>query len=109
MRALVVVFVLACGGHPSTPSARWKTPASLAYVPADSPYVVAGLEPLDDPHAERMFGNFGSQLAQLRDKHPDTTKLSDRVLVAIADEIAGKSYKQWRDDLGFDTSGRFVL
>ena len=54
----VLVVALSCGGAtpPSgTLSSAWVAPAILAHVPADSPYLVASLEPLSEKTRQRML------------------------------------------------------
>jgi hypothetical protein len=49
---VAVVAVSSCGGRPASEqaalSSSWVAPAMLSSVPADSPYVLGVLEPVDD-------------------------------------------------------------
>ncbi|HEX7112131.1 MAG TPA: hypothetical protein VF216_06790, partial [Mizugakiibacter sp.] len=90
--------------------------APLAFVPADSPYVFANLEPLPDDvlqaYQQRMptvwkaqFGGLGELADALREKDPETA----RALDAIAAEIGGLDTPQkWRA-AGIDTHGHYAL
>lgn len=113
----VVAGALACGGgapQPATLSSRWSAPSILAEVPADAPYAVALLEPMNDALRRRMMHNLDAQLAQSMkalDKLRDRGKLEPwmRAMLALADELRGKGAAAWFDQLGIDPHGRFVL
>jgi hypothetical protein len=59
VRAIALLLIAAaCGSHPrDSVHGSWKGPAALAYVPADTPYVLATLDPMTDDVQEYMFGN----------------------------------------------------
>lgn len=90
--------------------------APLAFVPADTPYVFANLEPLPEDvlqaYQQRMptvwkaqFGGLGELADALREKDPDTA----RALDAVAAEIGSLDTPQkWRA-AGIDTRGHYAL
>lgn len=60
----VVVVAWSCGGggggsgggsRSGTLSSRWAAPSILSHVPADSPYLVAMLEPVNESLRQRMM------------------------------------------------------
>lgn len=116
--AVVAGALMSCGGgapQPATLSSRWSAPSILAEVPADAPYLVALLEPMNDALRRRMMGNLDAQIAQsmkaldkLRD---ETGKLEPwmRAVRALAGELRGKGAAAWFDQLGIDPRGRFVV
>jgi hypothetical protein len=116
--AIVAGAVVSCGGSapPPTLSSRWSAPSILAEVPADAPYVIALLEPMNDALRRRMMQNLDSQLAQSMkalDKlgDADRSKLEPwmRAVLALAGEIRSKGAAAWFDQLGIDPRGRFVI
>lgn len=116
--AVVAGALMSCGGgapQPATLSSRWSAPAILAKVPADTPYLLALLEPMNDALRRRMLHDFDAQMAQslktldkLRD---DRGKLEPwvRAVRVLAEELRGKGASAWFDQLGIDPKGRFVV
>jgi hypothetical protein len=116
--AVVAGALMSCGGgapQPATLSSRWSAPSILAEVPADAPYLLALLEPMNDALRRRMLHDFDAQIAQslktldkLRD---DRGKLEPwmRAVRVLADELRGKGASAWFDQLGIDPKGRFVV
>jgi hypothetical protein len=122
MRALLVFVLvcLGCGGpakeRPAAAlSAKWSAPSMLAKVPADSPYLFAMLDPLPQVMRQKMFGSLDAKVElereRLRDPSVDRQTLSetDRMWLAVLDELEGKDMKNWGRELGFDPNGRFVF
>ena len=118
----VVVLVAACGGKspPAAPqaalSSRWSAPAILAPVPADSPYVLALVDPVSEALRAKMMARLDAQLTQSMQKleglnGADRSKLEPwaRALLALTDELRGTKPSQWFEKLGLDARGRFVL
>jgi len=113
----VVVAALSCGS--SQPTARkpaWVAPAILAQVPADSPYVFATLQPLEDKLRRRMFGAASRSLDELVKTTSGLTPderanlgPAMRAVLALAEDLRGKDLTTWWRELGFDPSGRFVV
>ena len=86
--------------------------APLAFVPADTPYVVANLDVPDDDTRAALFAQADAQLpaqvAQLKSaanelngKDPDTANL----LRALAAELDGKTAEQFVKNAGLDEKG----
>jgi hypothetical protein len=92
--------------------------APLAFVPADTPYVFANIEPFPTAITTRWMQQFDvaarlwqSQLAQgikkLEATRPDAPEL--KWLRAVNAELEGKTMTQVFDTLGYDLQGRFAL
>lgn len=90
--------------------------APLAFVPADTPYVVANLATLDDDTRQALFAQANAQLPsqvaqmksaaeELKAKDPDTANL----LNAFASELDGKTVEQFAQNTGIDTKGYSAL
>ncbi|HEX7842824.1 MAG TPA: hypothetical protein VF469_35365 [Kofleriaceae bacterium] len=116
----VVVVAWSCGGgggtsRPAALSSRWTAPPILSHVPADSPYLVAVLEPMDESLRRRMLQGFDKQIAEsmhMLDKARDSGHTLEpwmRVVSAIMNELRGKDAATWTEQLGFDPRGKFVL
>ncbi len=86
--------------------------APLAFVPADTPYVAANLDVLDDSTREALFAQANAQLPaqvaqmkaaadELKAKDPDAANL----LRAFASEFDGKTIEQFAKNTGLDTKG----
>src|SRR5262245_9717955 len=121
-RLLAVVVLVACGGKPapSAPqaalSSRWSAPAILAPVPADSPYVVALVDPVSEALRAKMMARLDAQLTQSMQKlgalsgvDRSTLEPWARALLALGDELRGTKPSQWFEKLGLTERGRFVL
>src|SRR5215468_8098949 len=116
--AVVTGALVSCGGsasQPATLSSRWSAPTILAEVPADAPYVVALLEPMNDALRRRMMQNLDAQLAQwtkaldkLREARAGTLEPWMRGVLAVIDQMRGKGTAAWFDELGIDPHGRSV-
>jgi hypothetical protein len=115
--AVVAGALLSCGGgapQPATLSSRWSAPSILAEVPADTPYLIAVLEPVDDALRRRMLHSFDTQLAQspvfkeLDALRADSSKPWMRAVGAMLDELRSKGAAAWFDQLGIDPRGRFA-
>lgn len=86
--------------------------APLAFVPADTPYVAANLDVLDDDTRAALFAQANMQLPaqvaqmksaadQLQAKDPETASL----LRAFASELDGKTVEAFAKNAGLDTKG----
>jgi hypothetical protein len=116
---VVAVAIAACGGgapQPGTLSSRWAAPPILSHVPADTPYLVAVLDPMNEAMRRRMMQGFDDRLLQtLRtlDKASgfghDKPEPWMKVVMALANEVKGKDPQKWGEQLGFNPRGRFVL
>src|SRR5579872_4779874 len=113
--AAVAGALMSCGGsapQPATLSSRWSAPSILAEVPADTPYLAALLEPMNDALRRRMMHNLDAQLAQSMqalDKLGDAREPWVRALHTLVGELRGKGVSAWYDQLGIDPHGRFVV
>ena len=87
--------------------------APLAFVPADTPYVVANLDVLDEGTRKALLvqtnAQLPSQLVQLKsaaddmaEKDPDTARL----LKAVIAELDGKTIEQFAQNAGLNIKGR---
>ncbi|AIF47194.1 hypothetical protein [Dyella japonica] len=87
--------------------------APLAFVPADTPYVVANLDVLDDDTRKALLAQadaqLPSELTQLRstasdmaEKDPDLSRL----LKAMIAELDGKTIEQFAQNAGLNIKGR---
>lgn len=90
--------------------------APLAFVPADTPYVVANLDVLDDDTRKALLAQANAQLpselTQLRstaddmaEKDPDLSRL----LKAIIAELDGKTIEQFAQNAGLNIKGRSAV
>lgn len=114
----VAFVLLSCGGgtpQSATLSSTWVAPAILSNVPADSPYLIASLEPLSDAMRQRMMRGFDKQFSDLMRvidrSRAEATTLEPwmRAMLALMDELRGKGIANWEQALGFDPKGRFAL
>lgn len=123
LRFCVVVVALACvscGGKSPGPggpaSGPWSAPAILAQIPADTPYVIAALEQVDDKTRQHLLDGVNSSVAQLlktvdklREGDPATLEPWMRAVLVVADELRGKPPNNWMGELGFHPRGRFAF
>jgi hypothetical protein len=122
LAVVVVVVTVSCGGKPSPSapvqgalSSRWSAPSILAGVPADSPYVVALIDPISEALQKRMMARLDAQLSQSLQKlerlKVDRSKLDPwmRAVLALGDELRGSKPSQWFDKFGINQRGRFVI
>ena len=105
-------------GESGAGSAAADPNAPLAFVPADTPYVFANIEPFPAAITARWMQQFDvvarlwqSQIAQgirkLEQTQPDADEL--KWLRAVNAELEGKTMTQVFDTLGYDLQGRFAL
>ena len=88
----------------------------LAKVPADSPYLMAVLDPMPELVRRQTYKALDKKLAELMaaaelEASVDRSHLNakQKLVLALADELKGKDMANWGRELGFDPSGRFVL
>jgi hypothetical protein len=90
--------------------------APLAFVPADTPYVVASLEPMDDDARQALLAQADAQLPgqlaqmaaaadRLEADNPDAARL----LRAFGDAFKGGSVESFAHDAGIDLKGRMAF
>src|SRR5256885_12556769 len=118
--AIAAAVAVSCGGKQQQPaqgalSSRWTAPSILASVPAESPYVFALHEPMNEALRQRMMGHLDTQLAESF-KALDKLRASKgeiapwmRAVMALGDELRGKPSTTWSEQLGLDPRGRIVL
>jgi hypothetical protein len=109
-----------CGGAAQPPpaalSSRWTAPPLLAHVPADTPYLLAVLEPASPALRKSLMRSFSRQLGEVM-KKADQIKPADlhkaepwqRVVLALAAELRNRDPDTLPEQLGIDLRGRFVL
>lgn len=90
--------------------------APLAFVPADTPYVVANLDVLDDDTRKALLAQADAQLPQeltqlrttadeMAEKDPDLSRL----LKAMIAELDGKTIAQFAQNAGLNIKGRSAV
>lgn len=113
-RTRLIALGLACAGLAAC--AHKDKNAPLAFVPADTPYVVANLAVLDDDTRKALLAQADLQLpvqvaqmdayaARLQVNDPDAANL----VRAFAAEYKGKTVEGFAQSTGFDLKGRFAL
>jgi len=90
--------------------------APLAFVPADTPYVVAKIKPLDDDTRKALLAQADArlplQLAQfsaLADEMAATDADTARLLHALVDEQKGRTIEDFATRAGIELNGRAAL
>lgn len=88
----------------------------LAYVPADTPYLMANLEPMDEELQDVLLSQFNAQMsAQLPQYRQTVASISAKqpqlasLLGAALDELDGKTIQQFAKDNGIDLRGLWAL
>jgi hypothetical protein len=112
---LSIVLAVSCGhpSGPSLPASPWAAPALFADIPADTPYVVAAIDPLDEALRARMYRGVGHKLSELIATADKLVKTEDepwkRALSAVVDSLRGTNLDKWYDTVGFGPSPRFAI
>ncbi len=112
MRLTTRTLALAIGGLLLVGCGHKDKDAPLAFVPADTPYVVANLDVLDDDTRKAMLAQANAQLPaqlaqinssadELAAKDPDTARL----MHAFTAELNGKTLEAFAQNAGFDLKG----
>lgn len=108
LAALACVLLISCSKDaPDSP---------LAYVPADTPYVFASLEPLPAEMRARMFSQLNNMVeanmpvyrGMVETMAKDTPRLG-RLFTVLLDELEGKTIEQAFVDMGVDPAGKWVV
>jgi hypothetical protein len=109
-------LALAVAGMLLAACAHKDKDAPLAFVPADTPYVVANLEVLDDDTRKALLAQADAQLpAQLMQLNSAADEMaardpdSARLLHAFASELSGKSIEAFAQNAGLNLQGRSAL
>lgn len=116
MRMTKRVLALALTGLLLAACSHKDKDAPLAFVPADTPYVLANLDVLDDSTRQAIFtqidaempaqvAQMKSQADQLATNDPDTAKY----LRTVAGEFDGKTAEQITQEAGVDPKGHAAL
>jgi hypothetical protein len=96
-------------GHRDLPSG----PPALALVPADTPYVLAMLAPMDPAIQQKMFARAARVLekngAQLRGALSGEDVAAGRIVGAWLDELQGHMTVEGTTQLGLNPNGRIVV
>ena len=112
---LAVVLVACSHSAPPSPHApqqvasTWKGPAILAPIPADTPYVVAVLEPLPEKLREHWYADNISKVKQALQKAASGEGRVALVAAALYSEIENADDSHWPEALGFAMDARMVL
>ncbi|HET8553230.1 MAG TPA: hypothetical protein VFL78_00225, partial [Rhodanobacteraceae bacterium] len=118
MQRIIRVLALSCAAVALAACSHKDKNAPLAYVPADTPYLVANLKPLTaDARAALMPASTSSivranQVTRLRQAAESlTAEHSDlaHLINAFADSMEGKTYTQMETDAGINPDGLFAI
>lgn len=103
----VIALMLLCAG--ALAACHKKSQAPLAFVPADTPYVIANLKPIDEASLKSMLAQANlqmkGQMAQIRamaGELADTSPKGAAVLRVIADEFDNRNIQQVAQHIGVD-------
>jgi hypothetical protein len=116
MRTTKRVLALALTGLLLAACSHKDKDAPLAFVPADTPYVLANLDVLDDDARQALMteldiripaevAQLKAEAAQVADANPDAAKF----LLTVAGELDGKTAEQISQQAGIDPKGRMAL
>ena len=116
MRSSKRVLALAFSGVLLAACSHKDKDAPLAFAPADTPYVMANLDVLDDSTRQAILAQVDAELPaqvaqmktqadQLADKDPDMAKY----LRTVAGEFDGKTAEQVIQDVGFNPKGYMAV
>ncbi|HET6586731.1 MAG TPA: hypothetical protein VFG67_03050 [Oleiagrimonas sp.] len=120
MQRITRVLVLGCAAVALAACSHKDKNAPLAYVPANTPYLVANLKPLTaDARASLMPAATSSivranqvtrlhQMAQMLSDEPRNADLA-HLINAFADSMAGKTYAQMEAEAGINPDGLFAI
>lgn len=122
--SLVLLLSLGACGKSSEETVAEAAPAAksiLAHVPADTPYLVANLQPVPEDVLDANFARIAPVLdevqAQLSELKSDAfggssvtgDEFSDRLLLALVEEFDGKLNRQGLESLGWDLRSTSVI
>ena len=116
MRSMTRAFALVLAGALLAGCGHRDKDAPLAFVPADTPYVVANLKPMDDDARRAMLAQadlqLPAQLAQMNDaadRVAPENPVAARLLHALAASFKGNTVEGFAHDAGIDLKGRFAF
>lgn len=123
--SLVLVLSLGACGQAEGPTATETAPAAkslLSHVPADTPYLMANLQPVPEavldanferiqPITSEMQAQLSTLKSGLETEGSSITgnEFSDRLLLALLDELDGKLNREGLESLGFDLQSTSVI
>ena len=116
MRLTTRLITLAFAGVLLAACARKDKNAPLAFVPADTPYVIANLDVLDSSTRKTLLAQADAQLPsqvarlnaiaeRMQDHDPDGARL----LLTLAGEFKGKTIEAFAQNAGFNLEGHSAL
>jgi len=117
MRAVLVsvCLVIACGppAAPAHPTSPWSAPSFFADIPADTPYVLASIDPMSDALRDRLYNSIGDSMAKTLANTDKLVKAEDepwkRAIAAITESLRGTDLKKWNETLGFAANARIAI
>lgn len=116
MRLTTRLIALALAGVLLAACASKDKNVPLAFVPADTPYVLANLEVLDGSTRNALLtqadAQLPSQVARLKavaDRMQEVDPDGARLLHTLAGELKGKTIETFARDAGIDLKGHFAL
>jgi hypothetical protein len=115
--SFVLAVVLVACSHSAPPQPRapeqvastWKGPAILANVPADTPYLIAVLEPMPPKLREHWYADNVAKVKNALKKAATGEGRMALVAAALYSEIDGADDAHWPEALGFSMDARMVL
>lgn len=112
--ALVIVGLSACSRESDDVFVREDS--LLRFVPADTPYVFASGEPLDDefldgiePHVDELLGAYRDMLSSLARKESGEASDDSQAFASVLTELSPFFSVQGWKDAGFERDGQMVL
>ncbi|MBL0215972.1 MAG: hypothetical protein IPQ07_19090 [Myxococcales bacterium] len=114
--AVLIVLTQGCGspagtGVRSKPTAAQgaSLPAMLGFVPADAPYVIASLDPLERSEVAKVVEVLGGAFVGALESSAQSDTTTASFLAAIRAELGGPWTPERHEALGFSATPRFVL
>jgi hypothetical protein len=115
--SFVLAVVLVACSHSAPPQPRapqqvastWKGPAILADIPADTPYLVAVLEPMPEKLREHWYADNIGKVKKALEKAGSSEGRMALMAAALYSEIENADDAHWPEALGFAMDARMVL
>lgn len=124
LSAVLGLSLTACGQSDSTDTTEVSATANplLSYVPADTPYLTANLEPLPEPVIDAYLERWQPVMTTMQQEMTEARLEMEaagvgaqeddpaaRLVLALMEELDGKLSRQGLDSLGFDLNASKVL
>jgi hypothetical protein len=124
LSAVLGLSLTACGQNDGTGAAEVSAPANslLSYVPADTPYLTANLEPLPEPVIDAYLDRWQPVMTAMQQEMSEARQEllaagvaeseddpAARLVLALMEELDGKLSREGLDSLGFDLNTSKVL